>query len=385
MKGGPVTLTFYSDAAYYGGAEVYISMLAKHLDADRFRLNALLPGDPPLERLEAELKEAGVTIRRHSKPGFRWWDAIRHLREDFRELGGEVLHINLPSTYDASLSSVALAAKAVGYKRVVTTEHLPMIKRRYKRFPAKLLFSEALDLILVPSYATREYVVGLHRMPWEKTTVVPYGVEEPPPLDPGVAAELRALTDTKDGMLTLGIVGRLHPRKGHRDLFEALTLLREGGKLPPLRLWVIGEGEDGEALERIVAEKNLRDIVRFVGPRSDAAALMPLLDLLLVPSHVETTPFVILEAMAAGRPVVASRIFGIPEMIEEGESGSLINPGHPADLARAMLPLLLDSELRDRFGKRARERFEEQFSADRMARTTEKIYLNDRNGTGGHE
>ena len=85
------------------------------------------------------------------------------------------------------------------------------------------------------------------------------------------------------------------------------------------------------------ANYRIEEIVRFVGPRNDAAAIMRLIDLLAVPSLVETTPFVILEAMAAGRPVVASRIYGIPEMIEEDKSGTLVNPSDPEDLARALL------------------------------------------------
>jgi glycosyltransferase involved in cell wall biosynthesis len=182
-------------------------------------------------------------------------------------------------------------------------------------------------------------------------------------------------------MLTLGIVGRLHPRKGHRDLFEAIAILRNGGFSESMRLWVIGEGEDRSELEGVVADLRLDEIVRFVGPRSDAASLMSLLDLLVVPSLVETTPFVILEAMASGKPVVASRIYGIPEMIEEGASGSLVDPSDPAGLARALLPLFRDTELRRRFGTRARERYEQCFSAEQMARATTAAYLGD--GTGG--
>lgn len=382
MSGQSVHVTLYSDAAYYGGAEVYLTMLARYLDPKRFRLSAVLPDDPPVVRLEAELSAAGAEILRHLRPGMRWWEAVPQLRRIFSRLGGDVLHINLPSTYDGCLSSVALAAKLAGYRRVVTTEHLPMIDRKYKRFPVKLLFSEAVDRIIVPSFATREYVVRLHHMPYEKTTVLPYGIEEPPPVTTEIEAEIRARTDTPHGMLTLGIVGRLHPRKGHRHLFDALSRLASRRELPELRLWVIGEGEDRDALARYVEEKALGGMVRFVGPRGDAASLMRLLDLLVVPSLMETTPFVILEAMAAGRPIVASRIYGIPEMIEDGQSGYLVDPESSSQLADALLPLLRDPDRRRRFGSRGRQRYEEIFSAERMARKTEEIYDGDGRGGG---
>jgi len=376
MSAKKIEVTLYSDAAYYGGAEAYLSLLSRHLDRDRVRLSAILPDRPAVGRLESELARAGVAIRRHRRLGFRWWDAFGRLRDDLQAIGGEVLHINLPSTYDAGLSSVAFAARMSGYRRVVATEHLPMIKRRYRRFPAKFLFSEAVDLFLVPAQASRESLVRLHMMPFEKTRVVPLGVEEPPDVPAEVEQEIRRETDTPRGTLTLGVVGSLIPRKGQRDLLEALAILaREDGMANgEIRLWVIGEGEERPALEERARELGLGAAVRFLGPRPGAAGLMRLLDLLVVPSLVETTPFVVLEAMAASRPVVATRIFGIPEMVVDGLTGSLVAPSDPPDLARALRPLLRDPELRREMGLAGRDRYAALFTADRMARETEIAY-----------
>lgn len=374
MTARPIHLTLYSDAAYFGGAEVYLTTLARSLDPSRFRLSAVLPGDPAVPRLDEELRACGASIYHHARPGFRWWRAIPELSGIFAAIGGEVLQINLPSAYDAGLSCVALAARLAGYRRVVTTEHLPMIRRRYRRFPAKLVFTEAIDRIIVPARATRRFVVDLHRMPPEKTCIIPYGIEEPPPVGREVEEELRQRTGTAPGMLAIGIVGRLTERKGHRFLFDALRDLAAESPLPLMRLWVIGEGEEREALEERARCAGLAEIVRFVGPRSDAASLMRLLDLLVVPSLVETTPFVILEAMACGRPVVAASIYGIPEMIEEGESGRLVPAGDVRALAAALGPLLRDPEIRQRYGRRGRERWERIFSAAQMARAHAAVY-----------
>ncbi|MDM7917416.1 MAG: glycosyltransferase family 4 protein [Candidatus Eisenbacteria bacterium] len=372
-----ITVTLYSDAAYYGGAEVYLSLLARHLDPRRFRLTALLPKDPTVPRLEEEIRAAGGEVFHHARPGFHYRASLPELRAVLKQIGGTVLHINLPSTYDAGVGLVALAARLAGYRRVVSTEHLPMIPRRYRKFPLKILFGEAIDRIIVPARATRSYVVELHRMPAEKTRILPYGVEEPAPVPDEEARALREATGTRPGDVVAGIVGRLTERKGHRFLFQTLAILRREGKLPGnLRLWVIGEGEEREALEQDARRRELSEIVRFVGPRADAAALMALLDLLVVPSLVETTPFVVLEAMAAGRPVVASAIYGIPEMIEDGRSGRLVPPADPEALARALEePLAGGPDLRARWGRRARELYEERFAAPVMARGTEAIYL----------
>jgi glycosyltransferase involved in cell wall biosynthesis len=378
MSGNGATsigVTLYSDAAYYGGAEVYLTMLARHLDRERFRLSAIVPDDPPVPRLEWELDRVGVRIFRQRRPGFSWWESLPRLRRELRRIGGDVLHINLPSTYDAGLSSVAFSARLAGYSRVVTTEHLPMIRRRYRRFPMKVLFSEAVDGIIVLAEATRDDVVRLHHMPWEKTRLIPCGAEEPPQIPSAVEEELRAATATPRGMLTLAIVGTLTARKGHIYLFDALRILRDREGLPPLRLWVIGDGEDRKHLEIAARERGLGEIVRFTGARNDAAALMRLIDLLVVPSLMETTPFVILEAMAAGKPVIASRIYGIPEMVEEGKSGFLVRPGDAGDLARALALAISDRATRERLGRRGRARYEAIFTAERMARAVEDLYL----------
>lgn len=374
-NGAAIGVTLYSDAAYYGGAEVYLTMLARHLDRDRFHLSAIVPDDPPVPRLEAELDQAGVMIRRARRPGYEWWEALPRLQRELRRIGGEVLHINLPSTYDAGFSCVAASARLAGYRRVVTTEHLPMIQRRYRRFPIKFLFSEAVDAIVVLADATRDEVVRRHHMQWEKTRLIPCGAEEPPRLPPGVEEELRAMTETPRGMLTLAIVGALTPRKGHIYLLDALRIVQERGTPSPFRLWVIGDGEERMSLEAAVVERNLEDVVRFTGMRPDAAALMSLIDVLVVPSLMETTPYVILEAMAAGKPVIASRIYGIPEMVEEGESGYLVRPGDAADLAGSLVRLIPDRPLRERLGRRGRERFEALFTAERMAQAIGDVYL----------
>ncbi len=386
MSGARLAVTFYSDAVFYGGAEVYLSLLARHIDRDRFSLSALLPSDPPVERLEAELAASGVAIRRHKRLGFRWWDAFGELREGLSALGGDILHVNLPSTYDAGLSSVAVAARMSGYRRVVATEHLPMIRRRYRRFPVKFLMSEAIDLFLVPAEASRRFLVQLHKIPWEKTRVIPLGVDQPGVPRPGLEEEIRAETGTPRGTICLGIVGSLTTRKGHRILLQALSLLA-AGRLEAdrdLRLWVIGEGEDRPDLEALVRTLGLGRWVRFLGARPDAATLMQFLDLLIVPSLIETTPFVILEAMSVSRPVVASRVFGIPEMIVDGISGSLVLPNDPENLARALLVLIENPSLREEMGIAGRRRYESLYTAQRMARATEAVYGGDEPQAAGH-
>ncbi|MCK4236928.1 MAG: glycosyltransferase, partial [Candidatus Krumholzibacteria bacterium] len=131
------------------------------------------------------------------------------------------------------------------------------------------------------------------------------------------------------------------------------------------------EGEYREAVSGLGVE----DRVHFLGQRDDIPAIMSGLDLVVLPSLVEATPYVIVEAMAAGLPVIASDIYGIPEMVEGGETGILIPVGNSAALADAVWSLMNNHDLRERMGLAARKRYEAHFRIERSVSKTTEIYL----------
>ena len=141
-----IRLTFYSDADYFGGAEAYLTLLAAQLDQESFELSAVLP--ERASDLEGRFRRIGIAVHHLARPGFQWLSCLPQMIRAFRRAGGEVLHMNLPSSYDAGVSSVAWAARQAGYGRVVSTEHLPMIDRKYRKFPAKLFFTHWIDRVI---------------------------------------------------------------------------------------------------------------------------------------------------------------------------------------------------------------------------------------------
>lgn len=166
--------------------------------------------------------------------------------------------------------------------------------------------------------------------------------------------------------LTFAIVALHEPRKGHRVLFEAVTRLNQ--QLPvesrPLVL-VEGAGPDEHALRSLAATLELHDQVRFTGHERNVFNLMQCADILVVPSIAnEDFPNVVLEAMSLGTPVLASRLAGIPEQVEDGASGWLVPPGDVAALAAAMLKLVRDPALIAAAGAVARTRFRDNFTAE---------------------
>ena len=373
--GTTLRVTLYSDAPYYGGAERYLVALARNLGSGgdgagqaRIRLSAIVETTSEADRLAEELERTGVRVVRSARPGFEWWRKLPDLVRLFREVPGDLIHINLPSSYDAGVSSVAWAAKRAGYRAVVTTEHLPMVERKYKKFPIKFFFSHWVDRAIAIAETNRSLLVHRHGLDPDRVVALPNGIDEPPFLGPDLVASLRRQWGAGD-RLVVGCVGRLTARKGQHLLISACSRIEDGAR--PL-LVLVGEGEEDGAL-RAQAELLGVETV-FTGPRDDAAALPQAFDLFVLASSVETMPLTVLEAMAGGTPVLATDIYGLPELIEDGVSGRLVPSGNVAELARTLREMLSRPEALLAMGAAGQRRYGERFTSARMAERTLEVY-----------
>lgn len=369
----PVRLTFYSDAEYFGGAEEYLVLLARHLDRTAFAPDLVLPKVPGAGVLEDRMRSMEVPVRHLPRLGLAWPSRLSETVRTLGGAGGEVLHLNLPSPYDGGVSAVAWAAQQAGYRRVVSTEHLPMVDRKYRQFPVKLLFSRWIDHIIVPARATRQLLIRRHGMEPDRVTVVPNGVEDPAPLTVREREDLRRSWGAGPETVVIGIVGRLTRRKGHHDLLEALEPLAAEPGLPPWILVAVGEGEEADLLRSRGTALERAGRVRWLGQVDDASRLMRAFDLLTLPSTMETMPLTLLEGMAAGLPIVANAIYGIPELVEPGETGWLVPPRDVPALRARLRGLLGDPQQRRAMGAAGRARYEKEFTARRMAAATAAI------------
>lgn len=170
----------------------------------------------------------------------------------------------------------------------------------------------------------------------------------------------------------IGTIGRLHPQKGHRFLLEvAAELAREH---PSPRFLIIGEGELRGELERQAETLGVAGHVTFAGARTDVPAQLRDMDMFVLPSLWEGLPYVLLEAMAAGLPIVASGVDGVKEVLRDGVNALLVAPGDPSELRAGIERLLADSRLRNRLAENARKTVREQFSIGRMIKDTEDVY-----------
>lgn len=186
---------------------------------------------------------------------------------------------------------------------------------------------------------------------------------------------LRAGRDNAKGEkdVVLLHVGRFAPQKNHLLLIEAFALAVK--EYPTMQLWLVGDGPLQPAVERLVKEKGLEEKVLFLGIRDDVPKLLADSDVFILPSDWEGVPLTVLEAMAAGKPVIATAVGGVPELVEDGATGVLVPPRDPEALAQGILRLVKDPDLRRRMGKAARERALEHFDISRTAREYEALYL----------
>jgi glycosyltransferase involved in cell wall biosynthesis len=252
------------------------------------------------------------------------------------------------------------------------------VERRFRWFKAPLqialgrLTAVMADLVLTPSAATAAEIRRDYRVK-AMPGVLP-NVTGGLAIEQGKPGESGEALDEEPGYFLF--VGRLRIRKGVEVLLEALHELRERGS-KPVRLLIAGDGEHRAPLERRTGELDLGAGVRFLG-RCDAARVRGLLRgarALVVPSIYEGMPLVVLEAMEAGVPVIASAVSGIPEVVEDGRTGWLVPPENPDRLAGALREALNDPEEAARRGAEGRRRIDERFRPAHAAATWRRLVL----------
>lgn len=237
----------------------------------------------------------------------------------------------------------------------------------------------AITRVVAVADAQARYLREVERVPAARIIVIRNGIDvaafAPGPERTARAEALRQeLAPRTAGVAAapgpiLGVVAALRPEKGHALLLAALAPL--WARLPGMCLLLVGEGPERGALEAAVQAAGLGGRVRFLGNRPDVADLLALFDVVALPSHpaVETLPLAVMEAMAAGKPVVATRVGSLAELVDDEVTGRLVPPNDAAALGAALEPLLADAALRERYGRAGRIRAAEFRIEETIART----------------
>jgi glycosyltransferase involved in cell wall biosynthesis len=235
------------------------------------------------------------------------------------------------------------------------------------------LLSHRTDRLILVSYADLGRAVRHGLAPPDSLIVIPNGSPMPGALSAEAKIRKRREVGWNPRLSVVGTVARLHRQKG--VLYFILAAKSISARFPDARMAVVGDGPLGRALKRRARHLKIDDKVFFLGERRDANELMNLFDIFVLPSLWEGLPFVLVEAAALGKPIVATAVDGIPEVIEEEKTGLLVPPKDPQLLAEAVVRLLEDRELAGRLGERARASVPLRFPLRRMVEQTENLYL----------
>ena len=226
------------------------------------------------------------------------------------------------------------------------------------------------DQVVTVSAYLRSELIGWKLRP-ERVSVVPNGVELGRATS-GEGLEIRhELCLTPDDCI-IGSVGRLEPAKGHLYLLEAIARLLP--RWPQTQCVIVGEGRLHETLLQHAKRLGLNDHVHIAGFQDDVPRFLEAFDIFTLPSLTEGIPFALLEACACAKPVVASRVGGVPEVITDGQDGLLVEPGDIPGLASAINTLLSDRKLATCLGEQAKLNMAEHFSLAEMVNRTTQSY-----------
>lgn len=356
-----------------GGTEHQFMALGRLLDRTRFDLEfaCLRKWGPFVE----ELADRKIPLQEYQVSTFRSVQALAQqarLARHISRRGIQIVHAYNFYGNVFAIPPARLVAPVVIASIRDRAPYLTAMQKRVQRYACQFA-----DCVLVNADAVRDWLIGEGYNP-ANIVVIRNGVDlsrfDGPPEDQRIRQEFGFSPDTP----LVTVVSRLTRLKGIENFLEAAAALTP--RYPDARFLIVGETSphDRPYLKELtdLAERlGVADRVTFTGLRSDVAALLASATVAVMPSLNEALSNVLLESMAAGAPVVATRVGGTPEALIDGETGLLVEPGDSAAIATAVARLLDDRELATRLGRSARALIADEFSVDRMVRSTEQLYL----------
>jgi glycosyltransferase involved in cell wall biosynthesis len=362
-----------------GGTRRHVVDLATHLDRNRFDISLLCATrrDPGFQNDIKRMREAGVTVNdvemRRSISPFHDMAAYRALRDEFTGGTFDIVH-----THSSKAGALGrLAANRAGIGTIVHTPHVfpfqmeqPALVRALYTAIERLLAARCHAMICV-SRAEQSAARSHKLCADEKLRHIPNGIELTTNFVAS-AASLRGELGLPVDRKLIGLVGRVSHQKGADTLLAAAPAIRAAH--PDAEFVIVGDGPEMPALRQQIDSANLGAVCHLPGAREDAQRFYPLFDVLALPSRWEGLPYTLLEAMAAGVPVVASSVGGNSEVLITGVNGLLVPQQDPARLSEAIVQILDDSDLARSLGSAARETVRSDYSLDEMMRRTAELY-----------
>jgi len=360
------------DRPFLGGGQVTLLRLARRLDRERFEVAACSAGDGPLVE---ELAKEGIPHFAVSFSKRFNFGAVREIEKVLTANNIDILHTHggIAGLYGRWAGRRARTPVIIHTLHGIHYLHYRNIVLKRIYIALERAFSRFTDAVILVSDADLRSARKFRLAPAAKMAVIKNGVDFPAPSAVLDMIEKRRDIGLGPSDVLVGTVARLHRQKGLIHLVRAAEkIVRES---PGVKIIVVGGGPLAAALQKEIDEKNLGGSVFLLGERKDARAILSLLDVFVLPSLWEGLPYALVEAASLEKPIVASDIDGVREVIRDGETGLLVPPAHPGALASAVLRLLSDNHLAAKLGRSALAQIPPQFTLSRMIKETEGLYL----------
>jgi glycosyltransferase involved in cell wall biosynthesis len=366
-----IRITYLITDSGVGGTEKMLAELILNLDRSRFEPDLIVLKEPGATA--KMLMEKGINVRSMSLPGrvsfgygFRLPGALIGLKRILAEERPEILHCFL---FQANFMG-RIAARCAGVPVNISS------LRVEERERLSHVFFERISGFMVTAYTAvcenvREFGIQKMGIPGDRIVTIANGIT-PELYQSGARDMIRKEFGINKDTPLIGTIGRLHHQKGMDILLKAAAEARE--RLPQMRVMIVGEGPEGKSLKGLARELGISDSVIFTGIRRDIPDILAALDLFVLPSRWEGMPNVILEAMAAGRPVVAADTGGAQELVSHEETGLLVPAEDVNSLSEAVIRLLSNPPDLEKMAERARGRVKDQYSILRMVDQNQELY-----------
>ncbi|HEY6865946.1 MAG TPA: glycosyltransferase [Candidatus Eisenbacteria bacterium] len=355
-----------------GGTERVVWELATRLPDRRFEVEVWLSPAPGVDELAASLAARDIAVRRVPEVDSRWdWRGMLLAWRELRRSAPRLLHVH--HVWPAADRYLAAIADAAGVPHLIVTEHIvgwahSAAQRRLKRREL-----ERADVVTAVCSAVADSLAHDYGVDRARLRVLPNGAD-PPDLE-AERPEARRLRDRFGAALLKPLwvcAARLEEQKGHAVLLDALAEVRRRDH--DFVCALAGDGTLREPLARRAAELGLADHVHFLGRLDDVGPLLLAADAVILPSRWEGLPLILLEALARARPVVASAVGGVPDVVEDEVTGRLVPPGDPAALADALEGFHGRPDAALKLGRAGEQRIEEAYTWPRVAEAFELVY-----------
>lgn len=370
-------ILLYTDAVYTGGAELQMYLLAKFLDKSNFTPILACSSYPELDKWCAKFNAEGIKVIRINVKSKHDPKHYFQLKKILKEEKIDILHAHIWNP--ASGRYAYLAAKSTKIP-LITTEHDPFELTPFKNFLKKKLLNNVTKIIAI-SNDNKKILQKLYPEQAKKVEMIHNGIDIT-----WWQSQLLRFTDDdfhhiKEGLfkakldsLIVITVAELHERKGIKYLLQAIPEIVE--KFANIKFVIIGDGPDRANLEHLAEKLKISDNVIFLGKQKEIPKLLKSSNIFVLPSRREGFGLVNLEAMITPLPIIATKAGGIPEIVKDKETGILIEPENSEELTKALIKLIADPKLREKYSLAAYDRVTKSFDARIMAKEYEKAYEN---------